>query len=102
MTDRVDVPMPMAGKTDNAPITVLLQAWSGGDGSALSKLTPLIYGEMSRLARQFVTRERPISTLDTGDILHEAFLRLARWKTVRCYSESHFLGLAAQVIRRVL
>jgi RNA polymerase sigma factor (TIGR02999 family) len=86
----------------NQDVTVLLQAWSEGDEGALAKLTPLIYGELRRLARHYMSRERSSPTLETGAILNEAFLRLVHWKTARWQNRSHFYGLAAQLMRRVL
>jgi RNA polymerase sigma factor (TIGR02999 family) len=83
-------------------VTVLLQAWSQGDMSALDQLTPMIYDELQRLARRYMARERPSPTLETGALLNEAFLRLVHWKTARWQNRSHFYGLAAQIMRRVL
>jgi RNA polymerase sigma factor (TIGR02999 family) len=97
----------MAGKNseeESQPkdVTVLLKAWTKGDEGALAELTPLIYGELHRLARHYMARERSSPTLETGAILNEAFLRLVHWKTARWQSRSHFYGLAAQIMRRVL
>ena len=83
-------------------VTVLLKAWTEGDKNALDELTPLIYGELHRLARHYMARERSSPTLETGAILNEAFLRLVHWKTARYQNRSHFYGLAAQIMRRVL
>jgi RNA polymerase sigma-70 factor, ECF subfamily len=83
-------------------VTVLLKAWTAGDEGALEQLTPLIYGELHRLARTYMARERSSPTLETGAILNEAFLRLVHWKTARWENRSHFYGLAAQIMRRVL
>lgn len=83
-------------------VTVLLQAWTRGEEGALVELTPLIYGELHRLARHYMARERASPTLETGAILNEAFLRLVHWKTARWQNRSHFYGLAAQIMRRVL
>src|SRR5438128_7067381 len=93
-----------AGTTRNSKrdITVLLQAWSAGDQSALEQLTPLIYAELHRLARSYMAREKASPTLETGVLLNEAFLRLVQWKTARWKNRSHFFGLAAQIMRRVL
>ena len=88
--------------TEPRDITVLLQAWSKGDQSALPELTPLIYGELRRLARGYMARERATPTLETGAIVNEAFLRLVHWKAARWENRSHFYGLAAQIMRRVL
>jgi RNA polymerase sigma factor (TIGR02999 family) len=89
--------------SSNPPdVTVLLQAWSDGDKAALDQLTPLIYNELRRLPRGYMARERPCPTLETGVLLNEAFLRLVHWKTARWQNRSHFYGLAAQIMRRVL
>jgi len=94
----------MDDKAQSVPqdVTVLLQAWTSGDKDALEKLTPLIYAEMRRLARHYMARERSNATLETGAILNEAFLRLVHWKNARWENRSHFYGLAAQMMRRVL
>jgi RNA polymerase sigma factor (TIGR02999 family) len=94
----------MTDNPNSAPqeVTILLQAWTDGDESALAKLTPLIYEEMRRLARHYMARERSSPTLETGAILNEAFLRLVHWKNARWQNRSHFYGLAAQMMRRVL
>ena len=81
---------------------MLLQAWNNGDASALDQLTPLIYNELEQLARRYMSRERPGNTLETGAVLNEAFMRLVRWKAARWENRSHFYGLAAQIMRRVL
>jgi RNA polymerase sigma factor (TIGR02999 family) len=49
-----------------------------------------------------MARERSSPTLETGAILNEAFLRLVHWKNAQWQSRSHFYGLAAQIMRRVL
>jgi RNA polymerase sigma factor (TIGR02999 family) len=94
----------MQGDPNSVPqeVTVLLQAWTEGDAAALAKLTPLIYSEMRRLAQHYMARERSSPTLETGAILNEAFLRLVHWKNARWQNRSHFYGLAAQMMRRVL
>jgi RNA polymerase sigma factor (TIGR02999 family) len=94
----------MAGKTSTSSqdVTILLKAWSEGDEAALKKLTPLVYAELRRLARHYMARERSSPTLETGAVLNEAFLRLVHWKAARWENRSHFYGLAAQMMRRVL
>ena len=83
-------------------VTMLLQAWSKGDNDALDQLTSMIYAELHRLARRYMAREQVGNTLETGALLNEAFLRLVHWKTARWENRSHFYGLAAQIMRRVL
>ena len=85
-----------------APITGLLQAWSDGDEQALDRLVPLVEGELRRLARVYMARERRDHTLQVTALVNEAFLRLTGARNVRWESRAHFLGIAAQLMRRVL
>ena len=83
-------------------LTQLLLDWSKGNQTALDKLTPLIYRELRRLARQYMARERVGHTLQTTDLVHEAYLRLVDQRRVRWQNRSHFYGVAAQLMRRIL
>jgi RNA polymerase sigma factor (TIGR02999 family) len=83
-------------------ITRLLVAWGEGDESALAELTPLVYGELHRLAHHYMGRERPGHTLQTSALVNEAFVRLVDWKNVRWQNRAHFFGVSAQLMRRIL
>ena len=67
----------------------MLIAWSQGDEAALAQLTPLVYGELHRLARRYMRRENPGHTLQTSALVNEAYLKL-------------IFGIAAQLMRRIL
>ncbi|MGA9717230.1 MAG: sigma-70 family RNA polymerase sigma factor [Acidobacteriaceae bacterium] len=86
---------------DEGQITVLLRAIRAGDTEAEESLLPLVYRELHRLARSYMRRERPDHTLQPTALINEAYLRLAGgeidWK-----NREHFIGVAAQVMRRVL
>jgi len=82
-------------------ITVLLGDWSNGDQQALEKLTPLIYDELRRLARRYLSKERPGHTLQSTALVHEAYMKLVG-QNVRWQNRAHFFGIAAQMIRRIL
>ena len=83
-------------------VTLLLQAWSEGDQDALDKLAPLVYEELHRLAQHYMTQERAGHTLQTTELVNEAYLRLIDWKNVRWQNRAHFFGVAAQLMRRIL
>jgi RNA polymerase sigma factor (TIGR02999 family) len=83
-------------------ITELLVAWRNGDRAALDKLTPLVYGELHRLAHQYMRKERPGHTLQTSALLNEAFVRLVDQRDVQWRNRAHFFGIAAQMMRRIL
>ena len=85
-----------------ATVTQLLEEWSRGDQDALNRLMPLIYGELRSLASHHLRRERPDHTLQTMDLVNEAYMRLADQKRVRWQSRAHFLAIAAQMMRRIL
>lgn len=83
-------------------ITQLLVAWSDGDQEALEDLTPLIYGELHRLAHHYMGREQSGHTLQTTALVNEAYVRLIDWKNVRWQNRAHFFGVSAQLMRRIL
>src|SRR5262245_10352485 len=83
-------------------VTRLLLAWRGGDQEALERLTPLVYGELRRMARRFMRRERPDHTLQTSALVNEAYLRLIDYRQVDWQNRAHFFGIAAQMMRQIL
>jgi len=83
-------------------ITGLLRAWSDGDRAALERLVPLVEGEMRRLARGYMRRERKGHTLQATALVNEVFLRLADGPRLGWQDRGHFLGIAARLMRRVL
>lgn len=86
---------------DGGQVTQLLKAMRSGDPQAAQDLLPLVYAELHRLAKSYMRRERPDHTLQATALINEAYLRLAGeeidWK-----NRAHFIGLSAQVMRRVL
>jgi RNA polymerase sigma factor (TIGR02999 family) len=83
-------------------ITKLLIAWSEGDRGALDQLAPMVESELRRLAKSYMARERPDHILQTTALIQEAYLRLIDWQNVRWQNRSHFFGVAAQIMRRIL
>jgi RNA polymerase sigma factor (TIGR02999 family) len=83
-------------------ITQLLVAWGQGEEAALGQLSPLVYGELHRLAQHYMAGERPGHLLQTTALVNEAYLRLIDWKQVEWQNRAHFFGLAAQIMRRIL
>jgi RNA polymerase sigma factor (TIGR02999 family) len=83
-------------------VTELLDAWGRGDAAALNKLMPLVYEELHRLAHQYMGREGPGHTMQTTELLNEAYLRLVDQKQAAWQNRAQFIGIAAQLMRRVL
>jgi len=83
-------------------VTELLQAWSAGEQEALERLTPIVQAELRRIARRYLSKERPGHTLQTSALVNEAYVRLIDWKNVRWQNRAHFFGVSAQLMRRIL
>jgi RNA polymerase sigma-70 factor, ECF subfamily len=83
-------------------VTQLLLAWSEGDKGAMDKLMPLVYGELRRLAKQHMRRERAGHTLQTTELIHEAYLRLIDASQARLENRRHFFAVASRLMRQAL
>jgi RNA polymerase sigma-70 factor (ECF subfamily) len=83
-------------------ITRLLLAWGEGDESALAALTPLVYAELRRRARRYMSGERAGHTLQTTALVNEAYLRLVGSRNVRWQNRAHFFAVSAELMRRIL
>jgi RNA polymerase sigma-70 factor (ECF subfamily) len=83
-------------------ITLLLQSWSQGDQGAIEKLVPLVYGELHRIAQRYMSDERPGHALQTTALVNEAYLRLVDSSHLSWEGRTHFFGVCAQVMRRIL
>ncbi len=91
------------GTTMSVPanFTQLLTDWRSGQPEALDKLTPLVYDELRRLARNYMRGERGSHTLQATAVVHEAFMRLIQ-ANVALQDRGHFFALASRLMRRVL
>ena len=83
-------------------VTRLLIRLTDGDGDVLGELLPLVYDELRRLAAGYLRRERPGHTLQPTALVHEAYLRMVDQSQVHWQNRAHFLGVAAQMMRRIL
>lgn len=90
--------------TSSNEITRLLRAWGDGDQNALSRLTPLVYDELHRIAEAYVDRQGTEQTLQATALVHEAYLRLicVSKEDMQWYNRTQFYGLAAQIMRYIL
>lgn len=83
-------------------VSTLLRAWTDGDQSALEKLTPIVYEELHRLARYYMSGERVGHSLQTTALVNEAYVRLTDYKRMRWENRAHFFAVSAQLMRRIL
>ena len=83
-------------------VTTLLTDWSRGDTTALDQLLPLVYADLRRIAARQLRRERVTHTLQPTALVHEVYMRLVDQRQVHWQDRAHFLGVAAQTMRRIL
>lgn len=83
-------------------IETLLRAVEAEEPGALDLLIQAIYPDLKRLAHFQLGRERPGHTLNTTEIVHEAFLRLATNDKKGWTGRNHFMRAAARVMRHLL
>lgn len=92
----------MENRISSHEITGLLLAWRAGDDDALERLTPLVYQELHRLARGYLRGERAGHSLQTTDLVNEAYLRLIDATQMQWQNRAHFFAVSAQMMRRIL
>jgi RNA polymerase sigma factor (TIGR02999 family) len=90
------------GPRDSGEITKLLRDAAGGRQDAFDRLLPLVYAELHQIARHKLRLERPDHTLNTGALVHEAYLRLVDQTRVEWQNRNHFFAVASEAMRRVL
>jgi RNA polymerase sigma-70 factor, ECF subfamily len=83
-------------------ITEMLRSWSQGDESAVERLMPLVYDELHRMARRYMSGEKPGHTLQATALVNEAYLRLVNTSQANWQDRTHFFAVSAQVMRRIL
>jgi RNA polymerase sigma factor (TIGR02999 family) len=83
-------------------LSALLKSWAGQDRSARERLMPLVYEELRRLAHHYMRGERPNHTLQTTGLVNEVYLRLAGLDRMEWRDRTHFMAMAATLMRRIL
>lgn len=80
----------------------LLLRWRSGDKEALHALIPIVYKELRLAARRCLRSERPDHTLQSTELVHEVYLRLARDQPLPTQNRAHFVAVAAKLMRQIL
>jgi RNA polymerase sigma factor (TIGR02999 family) len=71
-------------------------------GIPADELYPAIYGELRRVAKRYMGRERQNHTLQPTALVHEAWLRLQNERGAQWQGRTHGLAMGAQAMRRLL
>src|ERR1043165_3306735 len=86
----------------SSEITELLHRWTAGEKDVLDSLLPVVERELRRIARKSLRSQRQGQTLETTELVNEAYLRLVDQTRVQWQNRAHFFAIAAQIMRRVL
>ena len=88
-------------RLQSAVIQLLADA-RNGDRAALDKLMPVLYQELRRLARRKMLGQSPGHSLQTTDLIHQAYLKLVNVEGAVWKDRIHFLSVASRAMRSVL
>lgn len=83
-------------------ISLLLQAWRGGDQNALNQLMPKVYLELRQMADRYMNRQPAGDTLQATALVHEVFVKLVDAESVCWQDRAHFFAVAATAMRHIL
>jgi RNA polymerase sigma factor (TIGR02999 family) len=92
----------MSVPSTQARTTSLLLSAESGAAESLDRLVPLLYQELRRVAHRQLAREGSGQTLQTTELVHEAYLRLVDQTQVTRHGRAYFFAAAARAMRRVL
>ena len=84
------------------PITLLLQRWRGGDDAAMEELIPLVYKEIYKRARFYISKERRNHTISCTELVNEVYLKLVGERDRIWHNRIHFFAVAARIMRHYL
>ena len=83
-------------------VTLLLRLGREGNKAALDQAVPLVYEQLRRFARQSLRNQPPGQTLQTTDLVHEAYLRLVTRSQPDWRDRAHFFAFATTIMRQIL
>jgi RNA polymerase sigma-70 factor (ECF subfamily) len=83
-------------------VTILLSELEKGNQEAASKLVPLVYDELRRIADHYMHLERQDHTLQATALVHEAYIKLVELPSRHFQNRTHFFAIAAKVMRHLL
>jgi len=89
-------------KNQSKDFTQLLNKISDGDSFALERILPLVYDELRTISSKYLRDEFRKHTMQTTELVHEAYIKLIGSENLSWESRSHFFGIAAKSMRQIL
>jgi RNA polymerase sigma factor (TIGR02999 family) len=87
---------------DEDSVTRIIAACAGDDGALLSRVFPLVYEELRRIAHRALLRGRGSATLSTTALVHETYLKLAGHADLDLEGRKHLFALCARAMRQIV
>jgi RNA polymerase sigma factor (TIGR02999 family) len=94
--------MLMALTPSQSELTRVLRSVDAGEESASSRLLPLVYDELRKLAASRLSRLGSDQTLQPTALVHEVYLRLLGDEPVEWANRAHFFAAAANAMRNII
>ncbi|MEO0576418.1 MAG: ECF-type sigma factor [Pseudomonadota bacterium] len=83
-------------------LTDLLQHWHTGDNAVRGELLQRVYNELHTIASKHLSGERANALVQPTALVNEAYLKLSKLDRIEWQNRSHFLAMAARVMREFL
>jgi len=83
-------------------ITERLLALRAGDKDALNQLLPVVYERLRAMAHARLAGQRRGASIDTTDLVHEAYLKLVDQSRAEWRDRTHFFAVAATAMRQIV
>lgn len=83
-------------------ITILLEDCVKGRKGAVDELLPHVYSELKKISSKYLRDEYRNHTLQTTELVHEAYIKLVGDQNIEWQSRAHFFGIAANSMRNIL
>ena len=83
-------------------ITLLLEDCVSGNKNAVNELLPIVYNELRRISSKYLHDEYRNHTLQTTELVHEAYIKLVGGHEINWQNRAHFFGIAANSMRQIL
>ena len=90
------------GKDKTKKLTLLLNEYSNGDQLAFERILPLVYDELRTISSKYLRDEYRKHTLQTTELVHEAYIKLIGDEKLTWENRAHFFGIAARSMRQIL
>ena len=97
-----DMTSPSEDTSTQGEVRRLLTRFQAKDDQAASELLQRLYRELHEIAVGYMRQERSNHTLQPTALVNEAYIRLVGYDQLNWQGKSHFLGMAARTMRRIL